>query len=240
MQLLPDLLVFLLFFLLAGLTVLTRLLNKPAAASGALIAWVIWLGTGVTGVVLLGLFFLCGAGATRWKRSVKHKWTNTVSKKGADRKASQVWANGGIAALAGLSGFLFPEIREWTLVIVSATMAAACSDTLSSELGTIYGRNFFNSISGKPDQRGADGVVSLEGLVFGLVGAGLIALVYGILQILDSTVLVIWISGIIGNLSDSFLGAAFQRKGRLNNDLVNLLNTLIAAISGILLSIAFS
>jgi uncharacterized membrane protein len=47
-------------------------------------------------------------------------------------------------------------------------------------------------------------------------------------------------AGFLGNLADSFLGAALQRRGILNNDWVNFLNTLIAAVSMILLSIAFS
>lgn len=235
-----SLFVFLLFLLLSGLTVKARLLNKPAAASGALLAWLIWLGTGVTGVLSLALFFICGAGATRWKKKVKRQWISENQKNKTDRKASQVWANGGMAGLGAVLAILFPEWKEEGLLIVVAVLAAACSDTLSSELGTLYGSRFFNCLTGKPDQRGADGVVSLEGFVFGIIGSVLIALVYGFMYSFGWQFAGIVLAGLLGNLSDSFFGAALQRKGVLNNDWVNVLNTIIAAISMILLSIAFS
>jgi uncharacterized protein (TIGR00297 family) len=240
MDWITNLLVFLLFLLLSGLTVKARLLNKPAAASGALLAWLIWLGTGVTGVLSLALFFICGAGATRWKKKVKRQWVTENHKNKADRSASQVWANGGMAGLGAVLSILFPECKEEGLLIVVAVLAAACSDTLSSELGTLYGRRFFNSLTGKPDQRGADGVVSLEGFVFGLIGSVLIALIYGFIHSFGWQFAGIVLAGLLGNLSDSFFGAALQRKGVLNNDWVNVLNTIIAAVSMILLSIAFS
>lgn len=240
MDLIIILPVFLLFFLLAGLTVKAGLLNKPAAASGALLAWLIWLGTGIAGVLMLALFFVCGAGATRWKRSAKQQWSNEIRNIKADRSANQVWANGGVAGIGGTMALLFPVWKEEGLLVVAAALAAACSDTLSSELGTLYGRRFFNSLTGRPDQRGADGVVSVEGLAFGLIGASLIAFVYGLLKSFGWQFAGIVLSGLLGNLADSLLGAALQRKGLLTNDWVNVLNTVIAAVSMILLSIAFS
>jgi len=240
MDWITNLLFLLLFILLSGLTVKARLLNKPAAASGALLAWLIWLGTGVTGVLSLALFFICGAGATRWKKKVKRQWITEVQHTKADRSASQVWANGGIAGLCAVLALMFPVWQEEGLLIVSAALAAACSDTLSSEFGTLYGRRFFNFLTWKADQRGADGVVSLEGFVFGLLGTVLIALVYGFMHSFGWQFAGIVLAGFLGNLADSFFGAALQRKGLLNNDWVNVLNTIIAAISIILLSIAFN
>lgn len=233
-------LIFLLFILLSGVTVKARLLNKQAAASGALLACLIWLGTGITGVLSLALFFICGAGATRWKKSVKRQWINEVKKHKADRSASQVWANGGMAGFGAVFSMLFTEWKEEGQLIVVAVLAAACSDTLSSELGTLYGRRFFNFLTWQPDQRGADGVVSLEGFVFGLLGSVLIALVYGFMHSFGWQFTGIVLAGFIGNLADSFLGAALQRKGLLNNNWVNVLNTFVAAVSMILLTIAFS
>ena len=238
MQVLQFLMLFVLL-LLSGLTVQTRLLNKPAAASGALIAWMIWLGTGLTGLVMLAVFFIAGAGATRWSRFKRKGTTENFGKK-ADRSAIQVWANVGLAALAGITAFFFPEAKVYCLLVVAAILSAACSDTLSSELGTLYGRRFYNFLSGQPDQRGADGVVSLEGLGIGWMASMVMAMVYGLLQTFTVEVLWIAMAGFLGNLADSFLGAALQRRGILNNDWVNFLNTLIAAISMILLSIAFS
>jgi uncharacterized membrane protein len=41
------------------------------------------------------------------------------------------------------------------------------------------------------------------------------------------------LAGFTGNIADSILGASLERKGWIKNDLVNLLNTLVAALVGI-------
>ncbi|KYP13745.1 MAG: hypothetical protein A1D16_18920 [Flavihumibacter sp. CACIAM 22H1] len=228
----PDLLAPLLILFLSLLTVKIRLLNMAAALSGALIAWCIWLGTGLNGLVLLAVFFVSGAGVTRLVRTEKKA-------QGADRKASQVWANGGVAAVLGLLACIIPNKADYYLLLLAAAIAAATGDTLSSELGTRYGKRFFNCISWKPDQRGADGVISWEGIAFGILGSGLIALVAWLLAFDGEAAILILVAGIAGNLSDSFMGARWQRKGYLNNDLVNLLNTVVAVVCIILLILAF-
>ena len=59
----------------------------------------------------------------------------------------------------------------------------------------------------------------------------MIAVIYAIGFGWDKTFLILIIAGTIGNLSDSVLGAALERKRYLNNDAVNFLNTLIAALA---------
>ncbi|HEY8397649.1 MAG TPA: DUF92 domain-containing protein [Flavihumibacter sp.] len=243
-------LVLLLIFLLAGGTVWLRMLTAPAAMSGAFIASLLWLGTGWTGIGLLAIFFGLGAGATRWARGVRkrsgaaeghpdtlvpalHNHRHTQK---ADRRASQVWANGGLAALMALAAIFMPEKAEFFLLLAAAALTSAATDTLSSELGTLYGKRFFNILSFKPDTRGADGAVSLEGTVFGLIGSMIMGGFFGAMtgNLTGAGMLVI--AGTAGNLADSLIGARWQRRGWLNNDQVNALNTLTALLSAILLS----
>lgn len=100
----------------------------------------------------------------------------------------------------------------------------------------LYGRRFFNMMTGRPDGKGLDGVVSIEGLLIGTAAAALIAIVFAIGQGWNSRVfLIIALSGTFGNGIDSVLGAVFERGGRLTNNWVNFLNTLAAALlAGIL------
>jgi uncharacterized protein (TIGR00297 family) len=88
----------------------------------------------------------------------------------------------------------------------------------------------------RPDRKGLDGVVSIEGLLIGVGGAALIATIFVIGRGWNGiTFLVITFSGVFGNWVDSVLGALFERKGQLSNDLVNLLNTLAGALLAVLL-----
>ena len=90
----------------------------------------------------------------------------------------------------------------------------------------------------KKDQRGLDGVISAEGLFIGIAGSIIIATIYSLLETWGFTFFIIVLAGTIGNLTDSFLGAALERKGWIKNDMVNFLNTLTGAlIAGALYSL---
>ena len=101
---------------------------------------------------------------------------------------------------------------------------------MSSELGTIYGRRFYDVLSFKKGKRGNDGVISMEGTSFGIAGSLIIALIYTIA--FGWSIAFIWIilAGTIGNLSDSILGATLERNGIIGNNAVNFLNTVFAAL----------
>ena len=109
------------------------------------------------------------------------------------------------------------------------------ADTVSSELGIIYGSRFYNILNFKKSQRGLNGVVSLEGTLLGVAGSSLIALVYSTVYGWSLLAVAIVFAGTAGNLVDSVLGATLERKGYLNNDRVNFLNTCVAAFTVCLL-----
>ncbi len=76
-------------------------------------------------------------------------------------------ANGGVAALAGLPAWLYPQQAGLWQLAAAASLASASADALSSELGSIYGRSFYNILTFKKDKCGLDGVISLEGTLWG-------------------------------------------------------------------------
>jgi uncharacterized protein (TIGR00297 family) len=103
----------------------------------------------------------------------------------------------------------------------------------------VYGKRFFNIISFRADRCGMDGVISLEGTLIGIAGSCIIAAIYALGSGWDINFCFIVIAGTIGNLTDSILGALFERKGKIGNDAVNFLNTLAAALVMVLLAILF-
>lgn len=176
---------------------------------------------------MLGAFFVVAVLATSHKKAFKRTLVANDEHQ-QRRNAGQVIANGGVAAVCGLLAYLMPIERPFLVTAVAAALASATADTLSSELGTVYGKRFYNIITLRPDEKGGDGVISLEGTLIGLAGSALIALIYYLnYGLLDGSIYIV-IAGTAGNLADSLLGATLERKGVIKNDAVNLLNTAIA------------
>ncbi|MDR6941471.1 DUF92 domain-containing protein [Mucilaginibacter pocheonensis] len=210
-------------------SVSARKLTPVAAITGAVVACFVFAGAGYTGIAMMTTFFILGSGATSWQRHKKQGFTNPEEhKKG--RTASQVLANAGVGAIAGLLSQLLPLYTHLFVLMMAASFASATADTLSSELGTVYGRRFFNIITWRPDACGLDGVISLEGTLIGVVGCVIIAIVYTMGFGWNIWSISIIIAGTIGNLFDSILGATLERRNYIGNNMVNFLNTLTAAL----------
>jgi len=223
---------FLLVFTILGLgmyySVRTNKMNVPGALSGGLLGMLLFLGAGFTGLAQLGFFFLAGSFVTAWKLNYKVSLGLAEENKG-QRTASQAWANAGVAGLVGLCSWLAVLNSGLGAIMIAASFAAATSDTFSSELGNIYGRNYYNVLTLKLDTRGLNGVISLEGTLFGFLGSTLIAIIYSCGYGWGWETIWIILAGVIGNLADSVLGATWERKHYLTNDAVNFLNTLMGA-----------
>jgi len=81
----------------------------------------------------------------------------------------------------------------------------------------------------KKAPRGENGVVSLEGFLYGLAASIVIAGCYLLTSRGDAfSFLVIVVAGTAGNIADSVLGASLEANGRLNNNQVNFINTAAA------------
>jgi uncharacterized protein (TIGR00297 family) len=227
-----DWIVLLFICAMVAASIIFRKLTVAGALTGGCLAALLYKGMGITGIVMLGAFFVASSAVTAMGRSKKERLGIAEKNKG-QRTAWQVLANGGVAGLAGLLAWLQPEQAVLWQLAAAASLASASADTLSSELGSVYGSSFYNILTFKKDTCGLDGVISLEGTLWGIAGSVLIAAIYTAAY--GYSVLAWWIvlAGFAGNMADSLLGASLERKGWLKNDQVNLLNTLIAAVVGL-------
>jgi uncharacterized protein (TIGR00297 family) len=211
------------------LSVAFKKLTLSAAVTGGICAVLLTFSAGYTGLALMTTFFLIGTLATAWKKEKKQRLKGAEAD-GGQRKAGQVLANAGVAAIAGALALLFPSAVSIFRLMIGACFAAATADTLASELGMVYGRRFFNISTFKTDQAGLDGVISLEGTLIGFAGSMVIAGIYAAGFGFNRHFYALLLAGTVGNLTDSVLGAVLERKGLLKNDAVNFLNTLAAAL----------
>jgi uncharacterized protein (TIGR00297 family) len=228
-MLVSDITIYSILLLGSALSYTAKKLTLAGAITGAIVGLLMHKGAGLTGLFILAVFFISAIWATKWQVAKKIAIGAAEENKGR-RTAGQVLANGGVAALLGASSWVFPEHTATISLMIAGSFAAATADTLSSELGMVYGRRFFNILTFKKDVRGLDGVVSMEGTLIGLVGASLIAIVYSLGAVWGLSFFCIIIAGFTGNLVDSILGASLERKGWIGNNVVNFLNTAVGAI----------
>lgn len=226
-----QLFVLLLLLLIVAISVKKRKLTLKAAFTAVIIGLLVFQAAGLKGILLLMTFFLLSVIATSHKKEVKAK-INGDNLIGKPRNTRQVLANGGTAAITAILILIDPMRIELYSIMMAASLASALADTLSSELGMVYGRRFYNILTLKKEANGLDGVVSIEGLIIGLLGSSIIAMIY---SGFGKTAMIVLVAGVVGNLADSLLGAALERKHYIENDLVNFLNTSIAALIAALL-----
>lgn len=216
-------------------------LTPVAAVTGAICGTLIYLGSGYTGFLMMTTFFLLGTIATGIGRRQKQQ----LEKSGDDTKRNslQVLANAGMATFLAALCLIDPPHQTIYQLLLAASFASATADTLSSELGMIYGTQSYNCITWKKEAKGLDGVISVEGTLAGIIGAVIIAIIYvlhygySVNYGFNGSFLCLVLAGAIGNHADSIIGATLERRKYLNNDAVNFISTVIAAGCAYLLSL---
>lgn len=227
---------------LAALVHLARAATLPAALLGGLLALCYALTPAFphSPLWLLSAMLLLTLGASRVGRAKKQaqlpQFAEVEAKHG--RAAAQVAANLGAGALSGAlinsQGMLFAQMA------LVAALAQATADTLASELGQLAPAPPRMLLTGKVAAPGTDGAVSLPGTAAALVGAALVAgLAHWVLAMPWWATGLCTMAAVFGLFFDSLLGQLLERRGYLNNDAVNFLSTLAAAVAAVALGHRF-
>ena len=120
----------------------------------------------------------------------------------------------------------------------SASFAAKLADTFGSEIGKRWGRTTLLITTLRPVAPGTDGAISMEGTAASAVGSVLMTMALWGLSSTDLPLIpnaaaagVVMVVGLLATLAESVLGAVVQnRLGWLSNELINALQTLLAAV----------
>lgn len=222
-----------------------RAATAGGAITGALFTMELYLSTpgwrsAIWPLVALLLFTFA---ATRFGRVRKERLGLAEDRYG--RMASQVAANLGVAVLASIPvGFshLFAVPQFFSTGVMQlalvAALAEAAADTLSSELGEVLGSEPRLLTTFRRVAPGTDGAISVAGTLAGLTGAAAVAVVASVaLGFTPLQTLIVWVAAVVGLFLDSLLGAVFERRGWLNNDAVNFLSTLAAAVLAVAIGV---
>ena len=238
----------------------TRTLSESgqwaAFFSGILAAAAGWWWAG-----LLIAFFATSAALSRWRLHEKMQKTEGTLPRVTERNAAQVIANGGFFVLFAF-GAQYIGSERLAFAALGA-LAAASSDTWSTEIGMLFGGTPRLITTGKATQTGMSGGVSAAGFGAGIAGALFVALAgaFAIPHHHARLAVAAFAGGFGGCLADSFIGATLQSKrfcdrcrhwterrvhacgyrtrhargiNWLSNDAVNLCGTLAGAVISVL------
>jgi uncharacterized protein (TIGR00297 family) len=212
-----------------GFAVLARVLrgvSRSGMLAGGCACFLLFASAGPAAFASLTALFVLTWAATRL--GFRRKQELGVAERGDGRNAWQVFANLGVAAFAAVL-FSVTGNRAW-LVAASAALAEAATDTVASEIGQTH-RIARLITTWQEVPSGTDGGVTPLGTATGAFAGLLVAGVSAGAGMIPPAQL--WIplaAGFAGMVVDSILGAVCQRRGWLNNETVNLLGTLAAAV----------
>ncbi len=208
-----------------------RSIDLAGAVSAVAIGTAITAGLGLPGLALMVAFFVLGSATTKLGYRLKAA-RGIAQEKGGARGWRHAWANGGVPALlAVLAGMAPPGLRDLLALAYASAVATAAADTCSSEVGKAYGRRPVLVTSLRPVPPGTEGAISLEGTLGGFLGAlavGAAGVATGLFG--WPAALVVAVAGLLGSLAESLLGTVAERRGWMDNNLLNAANTAIGAL----------
>ena len=206
-----------------------------------------WISAGVLGSILWGcmswqgwisvvIYLFFGSLVTKIGYKFKRQ-KGIAEKRGGRRGPENVWGS----AATGLFFAVMVKLDFANLLFYkigfAASFAAKLADTFGSEIGKRFGRNTYLITSLRKVDSGTEGGISLEGTIASLVGTIFMSSIMLALSIINTKnqFLIVSISGFLATISESIIGAKFQEKYKLSNELVNSIQTSISSIFAIVI-----
>jgi uncharacterized protein (TIGR00297 family) len=215
--------------------------SLPGMLTGVLLGLLTIVLGGRGWFIILMTFFGVGGLAAKFRYDEKKARGIAEENEGA-RGSGNVLANSLAGLLAVLGAAASPSLttvpRLLFLFAFAGSVAAATSDTLSSEIGGVFdGPRLITTF--QRVEPGTDGAVTWQGEFAGVSGAGLIA---GIALVMFDSVGpsgagIVLAAGVVGMTVDSLLGATLEGRW-LENEGVNFAATLVGAFAAAGLAVA--
>jgi uncharacterized protein (TIGR00297 family) len=212
-----------------------RTVTISGAVCGALLGITIVMSVGWGGWILLLATFGAAVVTSRvgWRQKTR---LGIAEERGGRRGGGNAFANTGVAAAAAaLTSLSYAE--HPAMIAFVAALAAGGSDTVASEIGKAWGKRTFLVPTLRRVPPGTSGAISFEGTIAGLAGALVLGtLAVGLALVHLKAVPIVVAAATIGAFAESAMGATLEGRGVVNNDVLNFLNTAIAAAAAIFLA----
>ena len=222
---------FLLIFIFRRYPIMT----KGGWMSAGVLGTLLWGSLGWKGWMSVVIYLLLGSLVTKVGFKYKNK-LGIAEKRGGRRGPENVLGSASTGLFLALMIKL--NLANLTLLKVgfAASFAAKLADTFGSEIGKRYGKNTFLITTFKKVRQGTEGAISLEGTIASLFGALIMSFVMFILGFItiEKGFFIVCFSGFAATIFESFIGAIFQDKFNLSNELVNAIQTSFSATLAIL------
>ena len=178
-------------------------LDRSGAVAALLIGTATFGAGGWRGALVLFAFFIPSTLLSRIGKSRKRELVD-IGKQGA-RDAWQVFANGGIAALAVVISLRYGAPFA---AAFAGAFAAASADTWGTEIGTLARGTPRSILTLRPLATGLSGGITWQGTAAEVVGSMFVALVAAAAGV--AAFVPVAVAGIVGAFLDSVLGASAQ------------------------------
>ena len=206
------------------------IMTKSGWISAGILGTLLWGTMGWKGWISVVLYLLLGSLVTKIGFNYKNKLGIAEKRRGC-RGPENVWGS----ASTGLFLALLIKLNFANVIFLkvgfAASFAAKLADTFGSEIGKRYGKNTFLITTFKKVRQGTEGAISLEGTIASLFGALIMSFAMFILGFItiEKGFFIVCFSGFVATIFESFIGAKFQDKFNLSNEVINAIQTSFSA-----------
>lgn len=240
--------------LLASLALIKKSMTNSALVCAFVFSFIISYYGGLVSYLILFSVFLGTVIAGKIGKEKRIEVNSSIVEKAHKKDMIQIIANVFIGVLAIVICVLTNNIVF--LVVYASVMAESLADSLASDIGVLSKRDPINILTFKKSEKGVSGNISLLGTLSSLLGSIIVGVIFYIFHHNLFYLFVIVVSGFLGGLFDSLLGALVQVKYKclkcgkiterkihceletkyykgikfINNDMVNLSSNVLAFI----------
>lgn len=209
-------------------------ITRSGAVAGSVIGAIIYVGSGWEGWLVLAATVVMAVLASHAGANRKRALGISQEQEGP-RGAGHAVANCGAAAAAAIVAITSPhQAAAWVALVAALTAAGA--DTVASETGKAWGRRTLLIVGFRSVAPGTPGAVSVEGSLANVAAAFAVATFAATLGLIPGAAIPsVVIAALVGATLESVLAATVERRGLLDNHVLNFINASAAACTAVYL-----